>query len=147
MNTLRELVPPLVVHWSGTTLTDPYPFRIVHSRQKESLYEWYRLPQVKGACVVFLCPFFVNVCAAPLQSSDADVVAGPAEDGRQQQERPLGHELHQVTQQPGRPTDRVSVRTCAFGQEPGLDGSLSRSLTLALSLSLSLLFMILHLER
>ena len=57
---------------------------------------------------------FVNACVASLQSSDADVVAGPAEDGRQQQERSLGHELYQVTQQPGCPTDRVSVHTCAF---------------------------------
>lgn len=43
------------------------------------------------------------------QSSDADVVAWPAEDGGGQQEGPDEHELHQVTQQPGRAADRVRV--------------------------------------
>ena len=97
--------------WLSVCPTDSDPFRMVHSRQTCSLYEWYRLPTVKDAWD-FLCLFLLTF--ASLQSSDADVVAGPAEDGRQQQERSLGHELHQVTQQPGRPTDRVSVRTCAF---------------------------------
>lgn len=41
------------------------------------------------------------------QSSDADVVARPAEDGGGQQEGPDEHELHQVTQQPGRAADCV----------------------------------------
>ena len=44
-----------------------------------------------------------------LQPSDADVVARPAEDGRGEQEGPDGLELHQVTQQSGRPADCVSV--------------------------------------
>ena len=47
-----------------------------------------------------------SVC---LQSSDADVVARPAEDGGGEQEGQDGHELHQVTQQSGRPADCVSV--------------------------------------
>lgn len=47
-------------------------------------------------------------CVCP-QPSDADVVAGPAEDGGGEQEGPDGHELHQVTQQSGRPADCVSV--------------------------------------
>lgn len=43
------------------------------------------------------------------QPTDADVVARPAEDGGSQPEGPDEHELHQVTQQPGRPTDCVCV--------------------------------------
>lgn len=43
------------------------------------------------------------------QSSDADVVARPAEDRGSQQEGPDEHELHQVTQQPGRAADRVRL--------------------------------------
>lgn len=47
------------------------------------------------------------------QSSDADVVARPAEDGGGEQEGPDGHELHQVTEQSGRPADCVSPQfTC-----------------------------------
>lgn len=42
------------------------------------------------------------------QFPDADVVARSAEDGGGDQKGPHRHELHQVPQQPGRATDRVS---------------------------------------
>lgn len=47
-----------------------------------------------------------------LQSSDADVVVKPTKDGGREQERPNGDELHQVTQQSGRPADCVSLTVC-----------------------------------
>lgn len=56
-----------------------------------------------------------------LQSSDADVLARPTEDGGGEQERPNEHELHQVTQQPGRPADCVSLRyTVSLSQRKSL---------------------------
>lgn len=43
------------------------------------------------------------------QFPDADVMAWSAEDGGGDQKGPDSHELHQVTQQPGCPTDCVRM--------------------------------------
>lgn len=54
-----------------------------------------------------------RVCS---QFSDTDVMARSAKDGGGDQKGPDWHELHQVSQQPGRPTDRV--RTDVVNRNP-----------------------------